>query len=248
MEPFGSHKNLHSFDYNKNIQHHGEISWPRQCVDLNSTFWIIGYWYCCNSCTNAKSKKHIATFQSWDPCILKVLPPSLSAKFPARLSHCSVLSNTAFEWMRSCFQNGMGLWQFSDALRVQHLLCYDCLKLQYYLHLAQWQDSLNSWRGKKYEAFLPFEDVSPHGHHGYIPSSQLLRGMYDGYIEKHQHDFHQHTAMLTAEICAIDHIHNVRHLKSFFSLVLMKFLHIGYKTHCLCQWRAGIHWLINCHQ
>ncbi|KAF8799068.1 ribonuclease H-like protein [Phlegmacium glaucopus] len=33
--------------------------------------------------------------------------------------------------------------------------------------------------------------------------------MYNNYIEKHQHDFNQHTAMLTAEICAIDHSHKV---------------------------------------
>jgi hypothetical protein len=69
---------------------------------------------------------------------------------------------------------------------------------------------LDAWTGEKYEAFLPFDDTSPRGRHGFIPSSMWLRDMYDGYIEAHKHDFNQHMAMLTAEICAIDHSHKVR--------------------------------------
>lgn len=98
----------------------------------------------------------------------------------------------------------------TDVLRVQHQLRYDRLKKQYYSQIAQWRESMNAKSKKFYEVFLPFEDVSPRGRHGYILSSQLLRSMYDDYIEKHQHDFNQHTAMLSAEICAIDHSHKVR--------------------------------------
>ena len=193
----------------KPLQRHGEISHPRRCVGVDLTFFVIGYRYCCNWCIHPKSGKRTVTFRSWDPHILSVLPPALAAEFPARMSHRSGISNTLFLWMRSCFQNGMGSKQFSDALRVQHLLAHDNLHLQYLNHLALRKSSLDSWIGGKYEAFLPFDDVSPRCRHEYIPSSQWLRNMYDNYIEKHQHDFNQHTAMLTAEICAIDHSHKV---------------------------------------
>jgi len=33
--------------------------------------------------------------------------------------------------------------------------------------------------------------------------------MYDRFMEDHRHEFNQHTAMLSAEICAIDHSHKV---------------------------------------
>uniref|UniRef100_A0A8H7Y1A9 3'-5' exonuclease n=1 Tax=Psilocybe cubensis TaxID=181762 RepID=A0A8H7Y1A9_PSICU len=45
------------------------------------------------------------------------------------------------------------------------------------------------------------------------PNAQWIRDMYDSFIEKHGHDFNQHTAMLTGEICAIDHSHKItKHL------------------------------------
>ena len=206
----------------KPLQRHGEISHPRRCVGTDSTFFIIGYRYRCNWCIHPKSGKRTVTFRSWDPRILSILPPALAAEFPARMSHRSGISNTLFSWMRSCFQNGMGSKQFSDALRVQHLLAHDNLHLQYLNHLALRKSSLDKWIGEKYEAFLPFDDVSPRGRHGYIPSSQWLRDMYDRYIEKHQHDFNQHTAMLTAEICAIDHSHKV----CTVTLVLTKLINL----------------------
>jgi hypothetical protein len=191
------------------LHRHGEIPRPRRCVDVNSTFWIIGYRYRCSSCTHPKSKKKTVTFRSWDPRILEVLPPALAAEFPAKLSHRSGMSNTLFEWMRSCFQSGMGSQQFSDAVRVQHLLAHDHLHLQYLQHLALRRSSLDKWTGERYEAFLPFDDSSPRGRHGFTPSSQWCHDMYDGYIEMHGHDFHQHTAMLSCEVCALDHSHKV---------------------------------------
>ncbi|KAF8867530.1 hypothetical protein CPB84DRAFT_1859325 [Gymnopilus junonius] len=155
------------------------------------------------------SKKKTITFQSWDPHIFDVLLPALATEFPARLSHCSGMSSTLFEWMRSCFQNGLGSKQFSDALRVQHLLAHDHLHLQYVEHLALCQELLDAWTGEKYEAFLPFDDMSSRGCHGFISGSKWLWDMYNSYIEAHKHDFNQHMAMLTAEICAIDHSHKV---------------------------------------
>lgn len=107
------------------------ISRPRRCVDMNKTFFIIGYRYCCPKCIHPVSGKNTIIFWSWDSRILAVLPSELATEFPAHLSHRSGISITLAGWMRSCFQNGMGARQFSDALRVQHLLKYDELQLQY---------------------------------------------------------------------------------------------------------------------
>ncbi|EDR10701.1 uncharacterized protein LACBIDRAFT_324541 [Laccaria bicolor S238N-H82] len=68
------------------------------------------------------------------------------------------------------------------------------------VHLALRKSSLDSWTGRKYEAFLSFDDAGPRGRHGYIPSPRWFWDVYDGYTEKHQHDFNQHTAMLPADV------------------------------------------------
>ena len=175
---------------------------------MDSNFWIIGYRYRCGVCTHPESGKKTVTFRSWDPRVLAVLPPALSSAFPARLTHRSAISNTVLSFMRSCFQNGMGSKQFSDALRVQHLLRHDEQHLQYLQFLAA--RHLDGWRGEKYEAFLPFDDVSPNGPHGFVPSSQWLSDVYDTFIEERGSDFKQHASMLSARICAIDHSHKAR--------------------------------------
>ncbi|KAF9063574.1 hypothetical protein BDP27DRAFT_1426743 [Rhodocollybia butyracea] len=63
--------------------------------------------------------------------------------------------------------------------------------------------------GQVYEAFLPFEDGSDKGFHGFVPSGQWFRDVYDSLIESHKDSFNQHTAMLTARVCAIDHSHKL---------------------------------------
>jgi hypothetical protein len=118
--------------------------------------------------------------------------------------------------MHSCLQNGMGAKQFSDALRVQHIEKYHNLHLQYLHWLTECQ-SMNKWMGVKYKAFLPYEDRSPEGFGGFVPSSQWLRDVYDDFIEEHHPQFDQHTAMLSAEICAIDHSHKVDSCFTHFS-------------------------------
>jgi hypothetical protein len=110
--------------------------------------------------------------------------------------------------MRSCFQNRIGAKQFSDALRIQHLEAYDELNLQYLNYLAR-RRSISSL-GEKYEVFLPYNDYSSKGPHGFVLSSQWLRDMYDQFIEENQDRLNQHTGMLSAEICAIDHSHKVK--------------------------------------
>ena len=190
------------------LQRHQPISRPRRCVDFNSTFWIIGYRYRCGRCLHPKSGKRTVTFRSWDPRILTALPPALAHEFPARLSHRSGLSKPLFSWMRSCFNYGMGSKQFSDALRAEHILRHDLLELQYLENLAD--RILKAWlQREKWDAFPRYDDRGPLGPHLYTPSSTLCRDVYDGFMEDHRDEINQHTAMLTSEICAIDHSHKV---------------------------------------
>jgi hypothetical protein len=190
------------------LHRHGHIALPRRFVSWDRSVYMIGFRYRCPKCNLLEGVN--ATFRSWDSRILAVLPPALAANFPARLSHRSGISNSVFTFMRSCFQSGMGAKQFSDALRIQHLQRYDELNLQYMRSLAA-RHSLAEWQGRKFEPFPPFSDQTPNGFHGFVPSSQWLRDMYDKFVEDHQHELNQHTSMLSAEICAVDHSHKVRH-------------------------------------
>lgn len=190
------------------LRRHGNVPRPRRCVDLDAPFWIVGYRYYCPACVNPESGKRTVTFRSWDPRILAVLPRDLALEFPARLSHRSGLSKTVFALTRTCFQDGMSAKQSSDLLRVLHLLRYDKLHRQY-LHSLAGRRQFNSWTGHKYKSFLPFDDGTPDGYQGFVPSAQWLRNMYDCYIGDHEMDFNQHTALLSAEVCGIDHSHKV---------------------------------------
>ncbi|KAJ7246127.1 hypothetical protein B0H12DRAFT_1235640 [Mycena haematopus] len=114
------------------------------------------------------------------------------------------ISESLFMFMRSCFQSGMGAKQFSDALRVKHLEQYDKLQLSYLWKIAESQ-GLARWRQKKFRAFKSFEDSSLDGYHGFIPSSQWLRDLFDTFMERRAPCLDQVMAMLSAEINAIDH-------------------------------------------
>ena len=196
----------------KVLHRHQVISRPRRCVGIDQTFWIIGYRYRCRNCVHPKSKKSTVTFRSWDQRILAVLPPALAAEFPAQLSHRSGISTSLFSWMRSSFNYGMGSKQFADALRMQHVLRYDLTELQYLNHISSF--ALGGWLGQKFAAFPPFDDLSSQGPHLYTPCAALCRNFYDNFIDKHRAEINQHTAMLTANICAIDHSHKVSILSS----------------------------------
>jgi len=205
------------------LMRHGHVERPHRCIDLYDTFWIIGYRYHCSSCLHPISKKATVTFNSWDTHIISNLPPHLAAEFPVRLSFRSGISFAAFGFMRSCFQNGMGAKQFSDALRVQHLQHYDELHLQYLQAIAV-GSKLKTWLHQAYEPFPKFEDQSLTGFHGYVPSAQWLHGLYDEFIEEHQQELVQHTAMLSGEICSIDHSFKVCSHKSIFYCLASKHL------------------------
>ena len=191
----------------KVLHRHQAISRPRRCVGIDQTFWIIGYRYRCRNCIHPKSKKSTVTFRSWDRRILAVLPPALAAEFPAQLSHRSGISTSLLSWMRSSFNYGMGSKQFADALRMQHVLRYDLMELQYLKHISSF--ALDGWFGQKFAAFPRFDDLSPQGPHLYTPCAALCRNFYDNFIDEHRAEINQHTAMLTANICAIDHSHKV---------------------------------------
>ncbi|KAF8057823.1 hypothetical protein FPV67DRAFT_1455911 [Lyophyllum atratum] len=142
------------------LWHHTHISRPRHVIDINKSFWILGYRYRCPRCVKPNS----VTFRSWDPRVLAALPRNLSAQFPARLTFRSGMALDALAFMRSCFQHGMGAKQFSNALRVQHLQNYDRIHLQYLHTLATRQQSpFRQPDSTKFKAFLAFDDRSSDG-------------------------------------------------------------------------------------
>jgi hypothetical protein len=98
----------------------------------------------------------------------------------------------------------MGAKQFSDALRVRHLEYYDKLQISYLWKIAEVQ-GIASWRGRKFNAFKPFDDTSAKGYHGFIPSSQWLRDLFDTFMEHHGHNFDQAMSMLSGFVNGVDH-------------------------------------------
>ncbi|KAF8908060.1 hypothetical protein CPB85DRAFT_1523598 [Mucidula mucida] len=89
--------------------------------------------------------------------------------------------------------------------RMQHLKRYNELRLQY-LHSKIFSMNLP---GKTYLPFPVFEDCSDNGFHGFVPSGQWLRDVYDALIEHFEHILNQYTAMLSGRVCAIDHSHKL---------------------------------------
>ena len=213
------------------LYRHGHVEKPRQCVDLSQTIWIIGYQYCCPTCLYPQSKKPTVTFRSWDSRILSMLDYNLRSEFPAQLTHCSGISRHALAFMRTCFQHGMGSKQFSNALRVQHLQLHDELHLQY-LHYLVPQKHLSAWQGKTFKPFLPFDDQTADGFHGFTPSAQWLRDVYDHFIEAHHKDFNQHMAMLTGNVCAVDHSFKVRNRSGPIFNATANTITIAHQAHC----------------
>ncbi|KAG6818601.1 hypothetical protein H0H93_003585 [Arthromyces matolae] len=180
----------------------GIIKRPRRVIDIDSCFWMIGYSYKCRK-TGASGCD--TRFRSWDSRILAKLPRPLAMEFPARLTWRSAISWRAFGIVRSCIQHGMGTSQVAEMFRMQHLYRYDVLRLQY-LHTKTARMNLLN---QHYEPFLPFDDCSERGFHGFTPSGQWLRDVYDDVMEGHRDSLNQHTAMLSARVCAIDHSHKL---------------------------------------
>ncbi|KAJ7254273.1 hypothetical protein C8J57DRAFT_1658439 [Mycena rebaudengoi] len=81
------------------LYRHAVIDRPRRCVDLDRTFYIIGYRYRCPKCLHPKSRLNTVTFRSWDSRILQKLPRALSNSFPAMLSYRSAISESVFMFM-----------------------------------------------------------------------------------------------------------------------------------------------------
>ncbi|KAJ3824864.1 hypothetical protein F5880DRAFT_1479370 [Lentinula raphanica] len=187
------------------LTRHGPCERPRRFMDFERTVWVIGYRYKCPTCVNKNSGKRTVTFRSWNKCILDMLPKWLVSEFPAHLSHRSGLSRGVFTFMRTCFQHGFGAKQFANALRVQQLQRYDELHLQYLYYMWHSRNLHHSLGHSQIEPFLPFQDHSPKGFSGFVPSAQWLRDTYDEFLESHVQDIHQHTSMLSANVIAIDH-------------------------------------------
>ncbi|KAJ7644559.1 hypothetical protein FB45DRAFT_1116123, partial [Roridomyces roridus] len=181
----------------RNLTRDGVVERPRRVVDIDECFWIIGYSYACQGGCGDR-------FRSWDQRIIERLPKALAAEFPAHLTWRSGLSNRAFGVVRSCFQHGVGAEEVADIFRMQHLRRFDEMRLQYLRIKVQDMDF-----GQSYEPFKAFDDRSLSGFHGFTPSGQWLRDMYDNFIELHRDTLNQHTAMLSARVCAIDHSHKL---------------------------------------
>ncbi|KAG6818631.1 hypothetical protein H0H93_003310 [Arthromyces matolae] len=179
----------------------GIVNRPRRVVDIDSTFWLIGYNYCCRQSSHGCGSK----FRSWNPEILKRLPRVLAAEFPAQLTWRSALSNRAFGVVRSCIQRGMGTVGVAEMLRVQHLHHYDQLRLQYLHTKVSDMQLLHA----DYIPFPSFDDQSENGYHGFTPSAHWIRDLYDDVMESHRDALNQHTAMLSGRVCAIDHSHKI---------------------------------------
>ncbi|KAJ7446024.1 hypothetical protein B0H11DRAFT_1930366 [Mycena galericulata] len=152
---------------------------------------------------NPDSKLKTVTFHSWDSRILRKLPHALAASFFAMLTYRSGLERV-FMSMRSCFQSGMCTKQFADTLRVRHLENYDKLHISYLLTLSE-HAPMARFTERKLKTFLPFDDTSAERFHGFLPSSQWFRDLFDKFVEEHGHEYDQHTALLTAFIAAIHH-------------------------------------------
>ena len=177
---------------------HGYSKRPRGIIDFEDRFWLIGVRYKCNTCSPA------STFQSWDPAVIMQLPHSLAAEFPAHLSHRSGVSTAVFAMMRCCFQNGMGAKQMSDAINVLHRRRYEMLEVQY-LRMIQERAGMAAWMNKTFLPFPSFTDQGPYGLHAIIPSARWFRDMYDKFMESHEHEIDQYTALLPCRGAAIDH-------------------------------------------
>ncbi|PBK95300.1 hypothetical protein ARMGADRAFT_795222 [Armillaria gallica] len=178
------------------LTRHGYWRRPRRIVDLEDAYWLMGVQYKCNCCA--------VTLQSWDTRVLAKLPETLAGQFPAHLTHRSGMSDSVLTLMRCCFQNGMGAKQFSDSLRVMHRRRYEMLEVEY-LQIIESRARTSTSLHQMYEPFPPFDDKTDRGLNTIIPSAQWCRDVYDNFIEIHEHEYHQHTAMLSGEVLAIDH-------------------------------------------
>ena len=185
---------------------------PRECFDVNGSFWIIGARYRCPDCINPKSGKKSKTFMSWNSEILKSLPKALAAEFPCELTHRSGMSKSTSALHRGLVSTGLGNKQISDLFQMKAKLKHTQLQIQYHEMVHSLRDKL-PWNNAPFPAFSSFED--PDGFSGHIPGSQWFRDRFDCYIERHISSINQFTAMLSAHICAIDHSHKItKHIVS----------------------------------
>ncbi|KAF6742765.1 hypothetical protein DFP72DRAFT_1104354 [Ephemerocybe angulata] len=176
------------------LTRHGFGEYPRRIIDLESSFYMIGARYKCNTCNR--------TSMSWEDNVLEALPRSLASQLPVRLSHRSGISDCVFALMRSCFLNGVGAKQFADTLNTLHRRWHETLEVQYYQAIIEQRSS-----GDHAGSFAPFPDfdTSP----SQPPSAHYCRHLYDQYIEQREAEFSQHTSQLSTRGMAIDHSHKV---------------------------------------
>ncbi|KAK0500418.1 hypothetical protein EDD18DRAFT_1438914 [Armillaria luteobubalina] len=184
-------------------------------------YWLMGVRYKCNCCA--------VTLQSWDTHVLAKLPVMLAGQFPAHLTHRSGMSDSVLTLMWCCFQNGMGAKQFSDSLQVLHRRRYEMLEVEY-LQTIESRARASPSLCQTYEPFPLFNDKTEQGLNTIVPSAQWCHDVYDNFIEAHEHKYHQHTAMLSGEICK--HIAKISGETVFSGLLTMT---NEYGQICICD-------------
>lgn len=92
----------------------------------------------------------------------------------------------------------------SDSLHVMHCHCYKMLEVQY-LQTIQARAKGSALFNQIFEPFPASDEKNDWGLNTIVPSAQWCRDIYDNFLESHEHEYHQHTAMLSSEVMAIDH-------------------------------------------
>ena len=138
--------------------------------------------------------------------VMTSLPNGLAAEFPGTLTHRSGPASSVFALQWSFFVNGIGAKQFSNLLCTLHLCKFDLMQIQC-LEIIDIMCLTCPWSNTIYEPFSSYDD--PEGYAGFVPCSQWLQDLFDCFVEKHNIDIEQFTAMLSARVCAIDHSHKI---------------------------------------
>lgn len=185
-----------------NLRVHSYPCSPRRVIDIDKNIYIIGVrYYCGDSCCKA-------SYQSWSPAILGLLPPPVANSFPFCLTYRCGVTDTVLALIRSCFQRSIGPSAFARMLRTFHTRKYEQMHLQYLLHVQNLPEDTFFFKYALHEGFGAWDDLN--GYAGYIPSHHYFRGVYSALIELHAAEMDQRMAMLSGRSLALDHSFKVK--------------------------------------
>ncbi|GAA6034100.1 hypothetical protein JCM8097_000695 [Rhodosporidiobolus ruineniae] len=188
---------------------HGFPPRPRRVADLEDTVYLFGQRYLCNK---TKAGGCGRTFMSTHPLLLAQLPSYIRSSFPFHLTHRAAVTAVLFNQYRSAVQHGVGPVTFASMLSRAHRRRYDEKRRAYFQaiadrHYSKHAPPLDEQNVPRYTAFPDFDD--PQGYAAYSPSAKWLNTAFNQFTELHESEIKQHTSLLTCEIAAIDHSHNI---------------------------------------